>query len=77
MDLAKAARPTHRDEMHLARVRIIVPRGQSNLGLRYASKSFHSLSLVPRPSRPVFVIHGSSKTNSGFFPCVSNVSGKC
>jgi len=27
---------------------------------------------------PVFVIlHGSSKTNSGFFPCVSTANSKC
>ena len=38
---------------------------------------YDALSLVPRPSRPVFVIHGSSKTNSGFFACVSTASGKC
>ena len=38
---------------------------------------YDELSLIPRPSRPVFVIHGSNKTNSGFIPCVSTASGKC
>ena len=45
--------------------------------IRQRETRYDALSLVPRPSRPVFVIHGSSKTNSGFFPCVSTASGKC
>jgi len=38
---------------------------------------YDALSLVPRPSQTFFFIHGSSKTNLGFFPCVSTASGKC
>ena len=45
--------------------------------MRLRETRYDALSLVPRRSRPVFVIHGSSKTNSGFFPCVSTASGKC
>ena len=45
--------------------------------MRLRETRYDALSLVPRRSRPVFVIYGSSKTNSGFFPCVSTASGKC
>ena len=53
------------------------PRDQSKLGLCYSRLDMMRLVSYPGLSRPVFFIHGSSKTNSGFFPCVSTASGKC
>ena len=51
---------------------------QSKLGLCYVRLDTMRLASYPcRSSRPVFIIHGSSKTKSGFFPCVSTASDKC
>ena len=77
MDLATAARSTHQDEVHLARVRLYSPAWpEQTWVMRLRETRYDALSLVPRRSRPLFVIHGSSKTNSGFFPCVSTASGE-
>ena len=75
MDLTTAALPTNRDEMHL--VSYIVPAWPEQTGVMLRETRYDALSLLPRHSRPVFVVHGSSKTNSGFFPCVSTASDKC
>ena len=77
MDLASAARSKHQDEVHLARVRLYSPVWpEQTWVMRLRETRYDAISLLPRRSRPVFVIHGSSKTNSGFFPCVSTASDK-
>ena len=77
MDLATEVRSTQQDEVHLARVRLYSPTWpEQTWVMRLCETRYDVLSLIPRCSRPVFVIHRSSKTNSGFFPCVSTASGK-
>ena len=54
MDLTKATQTTIQNEVQLAMVHFIVSRGQTKLGSYYMK--LDTLSLVPRPSQPVFVI---------------------